>query len=73
MQGEDQALTDGFWRELFLLRPEDAALHRLLDGLSPDALLHHEVSSDACSLEAHLLTSILRSPLKTSSIGQHSR
>ncbi|CAG8979118.1 hypothetical protein HYALB_00000251 [Hymenoscyphus albidus] len=36
----DHEKPEGFWREFFLLRPDKASLHRILDGLSPDDLLH---------------------------------
>ncbi|KAI9664344.1 MAG: hypothetical protein M1831_002277 [Alyxoria varia] len=36
-------LTEGFWRELFLLKPDLTSLRQLLSGLSTQALLHHAI------------------------------
>ncbi|KAK2753976.1 DUF1741 domain containing protein [Colletotrichum kahawae] len=36
---EDDDRTEGFWREFFLLRPDRAALRRILDGLGPADML----------------------------------
>ncbi|PSR78533.1 hypothetical protein BD289DRAFT_485987, partial [Coniella lustricola] len=35
-------LSEGFWRELFLLKPDRASLRRILDELTPGDLLHFE-------------------------------
>ncbi|KAK1963459.1 DUF1741-domain-containing protein [Colletotrichum sublineola] len=35
----DYERSEGFWREFFLLRPDRAALRRILDGLGPAAIL----------------------------------
>lgn len=40
---EDTAYSDGFWGELFLLRPDKAGLQRRLDELTADDLLHLQV------------------------------
>ena len=36
--------SEGFWREFFLLPPDRAQLHSLLDGLSADQMLSLQVS-----------------------------
>lgn len=41
LQDEHAEPSEGFWRELFLLRPDCSALRRILDNLSTNALLHH--------------------------------
>lgn len=35
--------AQGFWQEFFLLKPDFASLRRILDALSPDSLLLHQV------------------------------
>ena len=41
--------TEGFWRELFLLKPDAGSLRDIVGHLSADNLLHlHEVSRDPC-------------------------
>lgn len=40
---DDHEKSEGFWREFFLLRPDKATLHRILQDLSPDDLLHLQV------------------------------
>ena len=34
---------EGFWREIFLLKPEPTCFRQILDGLSPETLLEHQV------------------------------
>ncbi|GKT66083.1 DUF1741 domain containing protein [Colletotrichum tofieldiae] len=36
---DDSERSEGFWREFFLLRPDRAALRRILDGLGPAGML----------------------------------
>ncbi|RKF62716.1 UPF0588 membrane protein C20F10.02c [Golovinomyces cichoracearum] len=36
---DGQETTEGFWKELFLLKPDKSALRRIIDGLSPEDLL----------------------------------
>ncbi|WQF81187.1 Putative armadillo-like helical domain-containing protein [Colletotrichum destructivum] len=36
---DDSERSEGFWREFFLLRPDRAALRRILDGLGPADML----------------------------------
>lgn len=43
-EDEDLAYSDGFWGELFLLRPDKAGLQRRLGDLTTDDLLHVQVS-----------------------------
>lgn len=43
LQDEDEHFddrTEGFWRELFLLKPDGDSFRRLLDELSTEDLLH---------------------------------
>lgn len=37
---EDTELSDGFWQEFFLHRPDSAGLKRILDSVPPDEMLH---------------------------------
>ncbi|KAH5402967.1 hypothetical protein HBI23_191060 [Parastagonospora nodorum] len=37
---EDTDLSDGFWQEFFLHRPDSAGLKRILDSVPPDEMLH---------------------------------
>jgi hypothetical protein len=37
---EDTELSDGFWQEFFLHRPDSAGLKRILDSIPPDEMLH---------------------------------
>ncbi|KAL5113444.1 hypothetical protein ACEQ8H_008688 [Pleosporales sp. CAS-2024a] len=37
---EDTELSDGFWQEFFLHRPDAAGLRRILDAVPPDEMLH---------------------------------
>ncbi|RDW62864.1 DUF1741-domain-containing protein [Coleophoma crateriformis] len=37
---DEQELSEGFWREFFLLKPDKATLQQILNDLSPDDLLH---------------------------------
>lgn len=53
---EEQELSEGYWREFFLLRPDKATLQQLLNDLSPDDLLHLQVREGAC-LDPFYLTS----------------
>lgn len=38
---EDFEQTEGFWRELFLLKPDPASLREIVGRISADDLLHH--------------------------------
>ncbi|KAF2635013.1 DUF1741-domain-containing protein [Massarina eburnea CBS 473.64] len=38
-------LSDGFWEEFFLHRPDHAGLKRLLEGMAPDEMLHRQAHS----------------------------
>ncbi|KAF9770940.1 hypothetical protein IL306_011412 [Fusarium sp. DS 682] len=40
---DDEEKTDGFWTEFFLLRPDRAALRRILNELSPSHVLSLDV------------------------------
>lgn len=40
---DDHDKSEGFWREFFLLKPDKATLHKILDDLNPDDLLHLQV------------------------------
>ena len=41
---EDDEKTEGFWRELFLLKPDVSRLRELLESTDVDFLLHMRVS-----------------------------
>jgi hypothetical protein len=45
--------TEGFWRELFLLKPDLAELKQVLDDIDPEFLLHAPV----CVLSTSLMLS----------------
>lgn len=38
-------LTEGFWQEFFLHRPDSAGLKRILSAMSPDDMLHRQAHS----------------------------
>lgn len=42
---EDVELTEGFWQEFFLHRPDSAGLKRILGAMSPDEMLHRQAHS----------------------------
>lgn len=42
---DDHDKSEGFWREFFLLKPDKATLHKILDNLSPDDLLHLQMQT----------------------------
>lgn len=42
---EDSERSEGFWREFFLLKPDQATLRTILDGLGPGDLLHIELQT----------------------------
>ncbi|KAH6618993.1 hypothetical protein C7974DRAFT_40293 [Boeremia exigua] len=42
---EDVELTEGFWQEFFLHRPDSAGLKRILGAISPDEMLHRQAHS----------------------------
>lgn len=46
IQDEDEEIeekSEGFWKELFLLKPDKATLQKTIDDLSPEDLLHLQV------------------------------
>ncbi|KAF2460635.1 hypothetical protein BDY21DRAFT_298782 [Lineolata rhizophorae] len=49
---EDVDLPEGFWRELFLLRPDPQSLRKLLDSCSPDDLLQLQPHTQQLFLRA---------------------
>ena len=51
---EDVDLSDGFWEEFFLLRPEHAALKRTLRDVAPDDMLHLQAHTQQLFLRAIL-------------------
>ena len=49
---EDVVLSDGFWRELFLLKPERKRLAQILEALTPDDVLQIQLCcADSASLD----------------------
>ncbi|KAJ4311028.1 hypothetical protein N0V94_008154 [Neodidymelliopsis sp. IMI 364377] len=42
---DDVELTEGFWQEFFLHRPDSAGLKRILGSVSPDEMLHQQAHS----------------------------
>ncbi|KAF1942030.1 DUF1741-domain-containing protein [Clathrospora elynae] len=42
---DDGELSDGFWQEFFLHRPEAVGLKRMLAAISPDEMLHQQARS----------------------------
>lgn len=55
-------LSDGFWEEFFLHRPDHAGLRRLLAGLSPDEMLHRQVHSQQLFLRAIARVQLAKAP-----------
>ncbi|KAF2107274.1 hypothetical protein BDV96DRAFT_506423 [Lophiotrema nucula] len=49
---EDLELSEGFWEEFFLLRPDPQGLKRLLSTLGPDDMLHSQAHSQQLVLRA---------------------
>lgn len=43
-EDEEEEKPEGFWQEFFLHKPDAASLRKILDELSPDDLLHRQVS-----------------------------
>ncbi|KAK0705642.1 hypothetical protein B0H67DRAFT_604399 [Lasiosphaeris hirsuta] len=42
---EDTEKSEGFWREFFLLKPDRPALHRILEDIGPDDLVHLDLQT----------------------------
>jgi hypothetical protein len=42
---EDGELSEGFWQEFFLHRPDTAGLKRILTAIAPDEMLHLQAHS----------------------------
>lgn len=42
---EDVELTEGFWQEFFLHRPDSAGLKHILGAIPPDEMLHRQAHS----------------------------
>lgn len=40
LQDEQAELSEGFWREFFLLKPDPASLHGHINRMSPEHMLH---------------------------------
>ncbi|KAL1648048.1 hypothetical protein SLS58_002373 [Diplodia intermedia] len=40
---QDHEQSEGFWQEFFLLKPDPPSLRRVLQGLSPDQMLHLQI------------------------------
>jgi hypothetical protein len=54
-QEDDDAhgeLSDGFWEEFFLHRPDHGGLRRLLADIAPDEMLHRQARSQQLFLRA---------------------
>lgn len=49
---EDYDLSEGFWQEFFLLRPDAASLKRILGYLGADDLLHLQAYSQQLFFQA---------------------
>lgn len=41
--GDDDGKSEGFWRELFLLKPDTKRLGDMLDTINADTLIHIQV------------------------------
>jgi hypothetical protein len=59
---EDVELSDGFWEEFFLHRPDYAGLRRLLAALSPDEMLHRQAHSQQLFLRAIARVKLAKAP-----------
>lgn len=42
---DDVELTEGFWQEFFLHRPDSTGLKHILGPISPDEMLHRQAHS----------------------------
>lgn len=45
INNDGTGLSEGFWQEFFLLRPDSAGLRRVLASMGPDDLLHMQAHS----------------------------
>ncbi|PVI07241.1 DUF1741-domain-containing protein [Periconia macrospinosa] len=51
-EDEDVELSDGFWEEFFLHRPDHAGFKRILNAIPPDDMLHLQAHSQQLFLQA---------------------
>ena len=59
---EDDSKPEGFWRELFLLKPDMTRLGQTLEDLSADDLLHHQHQTQQLVLQAIEQANIGKAP-----------
>ncbi|OAL51156.1 DUF1741-domain-containing protein [Pyrenochaeta sp. DS3sAY3a] len=59
---EDAELSEGFWQEFFLHRPDAAGLKRILAAIGPDEMLHQQAHSQQLFSRAILCLKQARPP-----------
>jgi len=59
---EHVELSDGFWEEFFLHRPDHAGLRRLLAAMSPDEMLHRQAHSQQLFVRAIARVKLANAP-----------
>ncbi|KAH6869930.1 hypothetical protein BKA58DRAFT_167686 [Alternaria rosae] len=59
---EDVELSEGFWQEFFLHRPDSAGLKRILGSVAPDEMLHQQAHSQQLFRQAILRVKQARAP-----------
>lgn len=59
---EDVELSEGFWQEFFLHRPDTAGLKRTLASIAPDEMLHQQARSQQLFRHAILRVKQAKAP-----------
>jgi hypothetical protein len=64
MQEDDEEvdLSEGFWQELFLHRPDSTGLKRILASVAPDEMLHQQAHSQQLFRQAILRVKQAKAP-----------
>ncbi|KAH9875103.1 hypothetical protein J1614_004591 [Plenodomus biglobosus] len=61
-EDDDFELSEGFWQEFFLHRPDSAGLKRILASVAPDDMLHQQAHSQQLFRQATLRVKQARTP-----------
>ncbi|KAG9185538.1 hypothetical protein G6011_06869 [Alternaria panax] len=59
---EDVELSEGFWQEFFLHRPDSVGLKRILASVAPDEMLHQQAHSQQLFRQAILRVKTAKAP-----------
>lgn len=59
---DDLELSEGFWQEFFLHRPDSIGLKRILGSIAPDEMLHQQAHSQQLFRRAILRVKQAKSP-----------